>query len=138
MGDKYEGTQTIYKGQAKFAEMELHGSNAKFLKALLGTEGIALPYILIYQGSNGLVRSFDCAPKNIQVLVDAVEELSHFTASNTYLGDGHESNQEQAVQPSIVNSLKVTVRDNKNHHHTKGPKGLGVTNLYLSTLSACR
>ena len=113
--------------------MELHGSNAKFLQALLGTEGVALPHILMYSGSNGLVKSFDCAPKNIQILVDAVEELLYPIAEDDDCGHEHEFNVHLPYN-EVTNGDDATYRE-KTTSHTSG---LGATQSYLSTLSRVR
>jgi hypothetical protein len=142
-GDKcfYDDTETVeagqipLKGRAKFAEMECAGSNAKFLKALLGTKSISLPYILIYRGSSGLIKSFECAPKNIQILVNAVNELAEPVAEIRGGNWGLNGFEEQSTNPLPDSPRGWNVLPNSLDSQRKG---LGVTQLYLSTLSATR
>jgi hypothetical protein len=114
--------------------MELNGSNAKFFKAFLGTEGISLPYIMMYRGPSGLVKNFDCAPKNIHILVDAVSELSLEVESS------HCSEPAAIQQYGYANDLvhSVDASDAVQPHFNKSnskSRGLGVTYYYLSNLS---
>jgi hypothetical protein len=119
--------------------MELNGSNAKFLKAFLGTEGISLPYILMYRGPSGLVKSFDCAPKNIHILVDAVAELSHeiepiYCSTNAASIEDQYEHDNGIVHSDDASNIMQPHFDNTNSPHDRS-RGLGVTFYYLSNLS---
>ena len=108
--------------------MEFAGSNAKLIAALLGTKSISLPYILIYQGSRGLVKSFRCAPKHIKLLVDAIDELA-----DSYVDeDLHEP-----VNTVLNEYVSSNIQHLSDRKVSRGSE-LGVTNLYLSNLSRAR
>ena len=134
LGDQYndmksgKGTKII-RGKAKFAEMEYADSSAKLLVALLGTEKISLPYILMYRGSDGLVKSFPCAPKNINMLVNTVNEL----ANNDTVDDSFEKgdmNKHYQVVTRIPHDEDHIVNAAKSREGVE----LGATHSYLSSL----
>jgi len=120
--------QAIKKGKAKFAEMEFAGSNAKLIAALLGTKSISLPYILIYQGPRGLVKSFRCAPKHIKLLVDAVDELANFHVDEDLY---------EPVNTLSIANVSTNIQHPSDIRMSRGNE-LGATNLYLLGLSRAR
>lgn len=75
-GDKYnEKTGTLEQmGKARFAEMQYDNPNNEEMCKLLNAT--KLPYILMYKGSRGKVKEFQCGPANVQMLIDSVNELA--------------------------------------------------------------
>ena len=82
-GDKYDdtkagagGTQQIkQKGRARFAEMQYDNPNNEEISQLMMDE-VSFPYILMFKGSEGKIRGFQCSPAKYQMLVNAIEELA--------------------------------------------------------------
>ena len=75
------------KGIVRFAEMQYDNpDNEEMCKLLNATR---LPYILIYKGSKGKVKDFQCNPSNFQMLIDTVNEL----ANPATLHDSSEENK---------------------------------------------
>ena len=58
----------------RFAEMQYDNPNNKEICQLL--DATSFPYILMYKGSRGKVKGFQCGPADYQMLVDAVNELA--------------------------------------------------------------
>lgn len=134
LGDKYNDTKSgkeadiILRGKAKFAEMEYADSNAKLLAALLGTDKISLPYILVYQGSDGLVKSFQCAPKNINTLVETVNEQT----DNVIVDQ--KSREDDKNKHFQADSGSIHIEDNIFNPDNSRKVALGATQIYLSSL----
>ncbi|KAL7526099.1 hypothetical protein ACHAXR_001318, partial [Thalassiosira sp. AJA248-18] len=77
-GDKYDdktGTEITQMGRARFAEMQYDDPNNKEICLTLNLAP-KLPYILMYKGSQGKVKEFQCLPAKIQMLANAVNELA--------------------------------------------------------------
>jgi len=62
------------KGRVRFAEMKYDDVNNKEMCELLNAT--KLPYILIYKGSQGKVKDFQCSPSKFKLLIDAIDELA--------------------------------------------------------------
>ena len=62
------------KGRVRFAEMKYDDANNKEMCELLNAT--KLPYILIYKGSQGKVKDFQCSPSKFKLLIDAIDELA--------------------------------------------------------------
>ena len=77
-GDKYNNDDvTAMKeqhGRARFAEMQYDDPNNEEMCKLLNAT--KLPYILLYKGSKGKVKEFQCSPAKFQLLIDAVNEFA--------------------------------------------------------------
>lgn len=135
-GDKYDDTDTgksteiSQKGLARFAEMKYDDRNEEILSAMLNSQTIPLPYILIYKGSKGKVRGFQCNPNKIQMLADAVNELADPIDAD---GNSSEGNEEMNKLPPLNGDDLDTSRDTM--EETSSAKGLGATDSYLSKLS---
>ncbi|KAL9181753.1 hypothetical protein ACHAXT_012096 [Thalassiosira profunda] len=76
-GDKYDEkdpTQITQRGRVRFAEMQYDDpANEEMCKLYNAT---LLPYILMYKGSQGMVKEFQCGPSKFQTLIDAVNEFA--------------------------------------------------------------
>ena len=76
-GDKYDennnsSNEMKQKGRVRFAEMQYDNpQNEEVCQVLNAT---IFPYILMYYGSKGKVREFQCTPAKYKMLVDAVNE----------------------------------------------------------------
>ena len=76
-GDTYNDDTTAMKeqyGRARFAEMQYDDPNNEEMCKLLNAT--KLPYILLYKGSKGKVKEFQCSPSKFQLLIDAVNEFA--------------------------------------------------------------
>lgn len=62
------------KGRVRFAEMKYDDANNKEMCEFLNAT--KLPYILIYKGSQGKVKDFQCSPSKFKLLIDAIDELA--------------------------------------------------------------
>lgn len=82
LGDKYDdagpgpgdSAKITREGRVRFAEMMYDDPmNEEMCKLLNATK---LPYILMYKGSKGKVKDFQCSPSKFQMLIDAVNEFA--------------------------------------------------------------
>lgn len=76
-GDKHDITpdgERAQNGRVRFAEMQYDNPDNEEMCQLLNAT--KLPYILMYKGSRGKVRGFQCSPAKFQLLIDAVHELA--------------------------------------------------------------
>ena len=70
-GDK-QYTNNNQRGQVRFAEMQYDKEeNREICNVLKAT---SFPYIIMYKGSMGKIREFQCTPAKINLLVDAIKE----------------------------------------------------------------
>eukprot|EP00571_Detonula_confervacea_P011526 CAMPEP_0172305536 /NCGR_PEP_ID=MMETSP1058-20130122/6792_1 /TAXON_ID=83371 /ORGANISM="Detonula confervacea, Strain CCMP 353" /LENGTH=458 /DNA_ID=CAMNT_0013017157 /DNA_START=337 /DNA_END=1714 /DNA_ORIENTATION=+ len=80
LGDKYNDSETgksneiTQKGRVRFAEMQYDNPNNEEMCILLNAT--KLPYILMYKGSKGKVKDFQCSPAKFQLLINDVNELA--------------------------------------------------------------
>jgi len=58
-------------------------NNEEMCKLLNATK---LPYILMYKGSKGKVKEFQCGPAKVQLLIDAVNELADSVVEESEVG----------------------------------------------------
>ena len=90
------------KGRVRFAEMQYDNPQNEELCQVLNAT--IFPYILMYKGSKGKVREFQCTPAKYKMLVDALnEELADDDS-------GGDSGIEQQV---LILDLRVDVDRNK-------------------------
>lgn len=76
-GDQYNDddvTKIKEQGRARFAEMQYDDPNNEEMCKLLNAT--KLPYILLYKGSKGKVKEFQCSPAKFQLLIDAINEFA--------------------------------------------------------------
>lgn len=78
-GGKYDDAKTgnagvNQMGRVRFAEMQYDNPNNKEICHLFNAT--RFPYILMYKGSKGKVKEFQCSPADFQMLIDAVNELA--------------------------------------------------------------
>lgn len=79
-------------GRARFAEMQYDNPNNEEICQLLNAN--QLPYILMYKGSKGKIKEFQCTPAKFQMLVDAMKELAD--------PDVVEGNAEDYLQQQVI------------------------------------
>ena len=82
-GDKQQQTDNNnnQRGQVRFAEMQYDTEeNREMCNVLKAT---SFPYIIMYKGSKGKIREFQCTPAKVNLLVDAIkEELANDSSSD--------------------------------------------------------
>lgn len=148
-GDKYNDTKTAKsaqiskRGRARFAEMELKGQNAEILYSIIANskQPISLPYILMYKGSSGMVKDFNCIPSKFRVLADAVNELADPVITEDSVatnGTKSDVNGELNVSPSVNKNGDCLAPSQWTMGATKATSGMGLnaTQLYLSKLGS--
>lgn len=76
-GDKYDsktGTEITQMGRVRFAEMRFDDPNNEEMCKFLNATNF--PYILMYKGSKGKLKEFQCGPSKFQMLIDAVNDYA--------------------------------------------------------------
>ena len=84
-GDKQQQTDNNnnQRGQVRFAEMQYDTEeNREMCNVLKAT---SFPYIIMYKGSKGKIREFQCTPAKVNLLVDAIKEE---LANDSEIDDG--------------------------------------------------
>lgn len=134
-GDRYDDSKTgksahtAKRGRARFAEMKYDGKNEEILSAILGTHSIPLPYILMYKGSKGSVKGFQCTPNKVQMLTDAVNELADPVVKESFGEHGNSIGEANGVDgPDPLSKPSDAAATTQ--------KSVGATNTYLSKLSS--
>jgi hypothetical protein len=118
--------------------METAGDNEQVISALLGTSSVPLPHILIYRGKEGIVNNFRCTPKNVDVLIDAIEELAESVDDRK--GCNNEFNWQATNEHGSLkgdDSFGAFPKSSTKVVSSSG-RSLGPTQLYLSTLNTTR
>ena len=85
-GDKQQQTDNNnnQRGQVRFAEMQYDTEeNREMCNVLKAT---SFPYIIMYKGSKGKIREFQCTPAKVNMLVDAIKEELANDDSDSYDG----------------------------------------------------
>lgn len=71
-GDKQYAENNQIRGQVRFASLQYDKEeNREICNVLKAT---SFPYIIMYKGSKGKIREFQCTPAKINLLVDAIKE----------------------------------------------------------------
>ena len=101
------------KGRVRFAEMKYDDVNNKEMCELLNAT--KLPYILIYKGSQGKVKDFQCSPSKFKLLIDAIDELAVVddddvpSSSIDNNGRGNSTNYEMDTSTNATDSTITTL-----------------------------
>lgn len=79
-GDKLNADNNE-RGQVRFAEMQYDKEENREMCNVLNAT--SFPYIIMYKGSKGKIREFQCTPAKVNLLVDAIkEELADDSSSH--------------------------------------------------------
>ena len=72
-GDKQQHDKNNdQRGKVRFAEMQYgKEENREMCNVLKAT---SFPYIIMYKGSKGKIREFQCTPAKVNLLVDAIKD----------------------------------------------------------------
>ena len=85
-GDKQQQTDNNnnQRGQVRFAEMQYDTEENREMCNVLNAT--SFPYIIMYKGSKGKIREFQCTPAKVNMLVDAIKEELANDDSDSYDG----------------------------------------------------
>ena len=83
-GDKQQQTDNNnnQRGQVRFAEMQYDTEENREMCNVLNAT--SFPYIIMYKGSKGKIREFQCTPAKVNMLVDAIKEELANDDSDSY------------------------------------------------------
>ena len=71
-GDKQHADNNNQIGQVRFAELQYDKEENREMCNVLNAT--SFPYIIMYKGSKGKIREFQCTPAKFNLLVDAIKK----------------------------------------------------------------